>query len=49
MCVVICPECLGGGSRMDNSVGDIPHCEEQLRTTLHCDDKEKVLYLCKTM
>ncbi|XP_072240831.1 uncharacterized protein palb2 [Leuresthes tenuis] len=27
---------------MDTNVGDIGHCEEQLRTTLHCDDKEKL-------
>nr|XP_046226876.1 partner and localizer of BRCA2 [Scatophagus argus] len=27
---------------MENSVGDILICEEQLRTTLHCDDKEKL-------
>ena len=29
---------------MDTNVGDFVHCEEQLRTTLHCDDKEKVIY-----
>lgn len=28
---------------MDNTVGDILHCEEQLKTTLQYDDKEKVL------
>ncbi|KAM9857026.1 uncharacterized protein palb2 [Aulostomus maculatus] len=27
---------------MDNKMGDIVHCEEQLRTTLHCDDKDKL-------
>ncbi|CAG5928735.1 unnamed protein product [Menidia menidia] len=27
---------------MDTNVGDILQCEEQLRTTLHCDDKEKL-------
>lgn len=27
---------------MDDAVSDILQCEEQLRTTLHCDDKEKV-------
>ncbi|XP_060910958.1 partner and localizer of BRCA2 [Labrus mixtus] len=27
---------------MEINVGDIPHCEEQLKTTLHCDDKEKL-------
>ncbi len=31
---------------MENNVGDVLHREEQLRTTLHCDDKEKVLYIC---
>lgn len=31
---------------MENSVKDISHCEEQLRTTLYCDDKEKVQYIC---
>ncbi|XP_036950985.1 partner and localizer of BRCA2 isoform X3 [Acanthopagrus latus] len=29
-------------SRMENSVKDTLHCEEQLRTTLYCDDKEKL-------
>lgn len=28
---------------MDNTVGDFLHCEEQLKTTLQYDDKEKVL------
>ncbi|CAJ1054029.1 partner and localizer of BRCA2 isoform X3 [Xyrichtys novacula] len=27
---------------MEINVGDILHCEEQLKTTLHCDDKEKL-------
>ncbi|XP_044045512.1 partner and localizer of BRCA2 [Siniperca chuatsi] len=27
---------------MENNVGDVLHCEEQLRTTLHYDDKEKL-------
>ncbi|XP_035515359.1 partner and localizer of BRCA2 [Morone saxatilis] len=27
---------------MESSGGENPHCEEQLRTTLHCDDKEKL-------
>ncbi|XP_073336324.1 uncharacterized protein palb2 isoform X2 [Pagrus major] len=27
---------------MENKVRDVLHCEEQLRTTLHCDDKEKL-------
>ncbi|XP_076585649.1 uncharacterized protein palb2 [Chaetodon auriga] len=27
---------------MENSVGDIQHCEEHLKNTLHCDDKEKL-------
>lgn len=27
---------------MDDTVSDILQCEEQLRITLHCDDKEKV-------
>lgn len=27
---------------MDDTVSDILRCEEQVRTTLHCDDKEKV-------
>ncbi|KAM4584087.1 uncharacterized protein palb2 isoform 2-T2 [Odontesthes bonariensis] len=27
---------------MDTNVGDIIPCDEQLRTTLHCDDKEKL-------
>ncbi|XP_068177710.1 partner and localizer of BRCA2 [Antennarius striatus] len=27
---------------MERNVADILHCEEQLRTTLHCDDKEKL-------
>lgn len=29
--------------RMDDTVTDILQCEEQLRTTLHCEDKDKVL------
>lgn len=28
--------------RMDDTLSDILQCEEQLRITLHCDDKEKV-------
>lgn len=28
---------------MDNTVGDTLHCEDQLKTTLQYDDKEKVL------
>lgn len=31
-------------SRMDDSLTDIPQCEEQLKTTLQCDDKEKVVF-----
>ncbi|XP_030591855.1 partner and localizer of BRCA2 isoform X2 [Archocentrus centrarchus] len=27
---------------MESTVGDILHCEERLRSTLHCDDKEKL-------
>ncbi|KAM7010120.1 uncharacterized protein palb2 [Tautogolabrus adspersus] len=27
---------------MEVNVGDILHCEEQVKTTLHCDDKEKL-------
>ncbi|KAK2817319.1 hypothetical protein Q5P01_025510 [Channa striata] len=27
---------------MENNVGDLRHCEEQLRSTLYCDDKEKL-------
>ncbi|KAF3687911.1 Partner and localizer of BRCA2 [Channa argus] len=27
---------------MEDNVGDIAHCEEQLRSTLYCDDKEKL-------
>lgn len=29
---------------MDNTVGDTLHCEDQLKTTLQYDDKEKVLH-----
>lgn len=31
---------------METTVGDILHCEEQLRSTLHSDDKEKVTCIC---
>lgn len=29
-------------SKMDINVADVQHSEEQLKNTLHCDDKEKV-------
>lgn len=34
---------------MDNTVGDVLHCEEQLKTTLQYDDKEKVLDVYNNM